>query len=85
MICKGRKMSSSVPSIGIDFGTTNSSMAWFDPRTQRAETIKNQGEDKTPSIVFFGESETLVRKPAVSTPTRASSSHEQSTKNPRFC
>ncbi len=57
-------MSDSAPSIGIDFGTTNSSMAWFDPRTKRAEVIKSQGEDKTPSMVFFGEDETLVGKPA---------------------
>jgi molecular chaperone DnaK (HSP70) len=56
-------MSDSVPPIGIDFGTTNSSMAWYDPRTQRAEVIKTQGEDKTPSMVFFGENETLVGKP----------------------
>jgi molecular chaperone DnaK (HSP70) len=57
-------MSDGVPSIGIDFGTTNSSTAWFDPRTGRAEVIKSQGEDKTPSVVFFGEHETLVGKPA---------------------
>jgi hypothetical protein len=60
---RGCKMSDSVPSIGMDFGTTNSSMAWFDPRTGRAEVIKCQGEDKTPSMVFFGENETLVGKP----------------------
>jgi actin-like ATPase involved in cell morphogenesis len=54
-----------MPSIGIDFGTTNSSMAWFDPRTESAEVIKNaEGEDKTPSLVYFGEGETLVGKPA---------------------
>src|SRR5918911_5110205 len=56
-------MSDSTPAIGIDFGTTNSSMAWFDPRTKRAELIKTQGEDKTPSMVYFGENETLVGKP----------------------
>jgi molecular chaperone DnaK (HSP70) len=56
-------MSDSVPSVDIDFGTTNSSMAWYDPRSGRAEVIKNQGEDKTPSMVYFGEDETLVGKP----------------------
>jgi molecular chaperone DnaK (HSP70) len=47
---KVRRMSKSVPTIGMDFGTTNSSMAWCDPRTQRAEIIKHQGEDKTSSM-----------------------------------
>jgi WD40 repeat protein len=56
-------MSGNTPSIGIDFGTTNSSMAWYDPRRGQAEVIKNQGEDKTPSMVHFGEGETLVGKP----------------------
>jgi actin-like ATPase involved in cell morphogenesis len=53
------------PSIGIDFGTTNSSMAWYDPRTGSAETILNaEGQPKTPSQVHFGENETLVGEPA---------------------
>jgi molecular chaperone DnaK (HSP70) len=30
-------VSEQVASIGIDFGTTNSSMAWYDPRTGDAE------------------------------------------------
>lgn len=51
-------MSDSVPAIGIDFGTSNSSMAWFDPRTRKAEVVKCQGEDKTPSLMYFGEDET---------------------------
>lgn len=49
---------------GIDFGTTNSSMAWFDPETKEARILKNaEGEEKTPSLVYFGEDETLVGKP----------------------
>src|SRR5215217_1708287 len=57
-------MSDSIPSLGIDFGTTNSSMAWYDPRNGCAEVIKNaEGEDKTPSLVYFGEGETLVGRP----------------------
>jgi hypothetical protein len=51
-------------SIGIDFGTTNCSMAWYNPRIGQAEVILNaEGEAKTPSLVYFGEDETLVGKP----------------------
>ena len=52
------------PAMGIDFGTTNSSVAWFNPKTGQAETILNaEGETKTPSLVYFGARETLVGKP----------------------
>jgi molecular chaperone DnaK (HSP70) len=48
------------PFIGIDFGTSNSSMAWFNPRTASAEVVRNaEGEDKTPSVVYFGNREIL--------------------------
>ena len=58
-------MSERPPSIGIDFGTTNSSMAWYDHRLGSAETILNaEGQPKTPSLVHFGENETLVGEPA---------------------
>lgn len=54
---------SSPPFIGIDFGTTNSSMAWFNPKTNQAEVIKNsEGEDKTPSLVYYGKERMLVGK-----------------------
>src|SRR5215218_7343747 len=57
-------MSDPPPSIGIDFGTTNSSMAWCDPRTGEVETILNaEGQPKTPSLVYFDEKETLVGEP----------------------
>jgi molecular chaperone DnaK (HSP70) len=57
-------MSADAPYFGIDFGTTNSSMAWFDPKTKQAQLLKNtEGEEKTPSLVYFGEDETLVGKP----------------------
>ena len=57
-------MSEHGPSIGIDFGTTNSSMAWYDPRTGDAENILNaEGQTKTPSLVYFGENEILVGEP----------------------
>jgi WD40 repeat protein/actin-like ATPase involved in cell morphogenesis len=60
-------VSEQVPSIGIDFGTTNSAMAWYDPRTGSAETILNaEGQTKTPSQVYFGENETLVGEPVES-------------------
>ncbi len=49
------------PFIGIDFGTCNSSAAWFDPRTGQAEPLLNaEGENKTPSVVYFGPRETVV-------------------------
>ena len=49
------------PFIGIDFGTCNSSAAWFDPRTGQAEPLLNaEGENKTPSVVYFGPGETVV-------------------------
>ncbi len=45
----------SEPSIGIDFGTTTSSMAWVDPDTGKARILKNaEGEEKTPSVVYVG-------------------------------
>ncbi|MGH3090096.1 MAG: Hsp70 family protein, partial [Rubrobacteraceae bacterium] len=58
-------MSENVPSIGIDFGTTNSSVAWHDPRTGDAEVILNaEGQPKTSSLVYFDEDGgTLVGEP----------------------
>ena len=52
--------------LGIDFGTTYSSMAWFDERSGRAEIIRNaEGDEKTPSVVYYGQSETVVGKGAM--------------------
>ena len=49
------------PFIGIDFGTCNSSAAWFNPKTAQAEPLRNaEGDDKTPSVVYFGPRETVV-------------------------
>ncbi|HEX2148815.1 MAG TPA: Hsp70 family protein, partial [Actinomycetota bacterium] len=57
-------MSEQSPSIGVDFGTTNSCVAWYDSRTGSAEVILNaEGQAKTPSLVYFGENETLVGEP----------------------
>ncbi|MHB1424407.1 MAG: Hsp70 family protein [Gemmataceae bacterium] len=54
---------SSQPFLGIDFGTCNSSMAWFNPKTGQAEILLNaEGEDKTPSVIWFGPKEVLVGK-----------------------
>ncbi len=51
--------------IGIDFGTCNSSAAWFNPKTGQAESLLSaEGDDKTPSVVYFGSSETLVGRHA---------------------
>jgi WD40 repeat protein/molecular chaperone DnaK (HSP70) len=58
------------PYVGIDFGTTYSSMAWYNPGgnppySGQAEVILNSdGEPKTPSTVYFGEDETLVGRMA---------------------
>lgn len=62
-------MSTEAPYFGIDFGTTNSSMAWFNPTTENTEDIKNiEGQDKIPSPVRFGESETLLGEPVEKLP-----------------
>lgn len=54
------------PFLGIDFGTTNSVMAWIDPDTREIDVITNaEGQQKTPSVVHFGTSKTLVGTPAV--------------------
>lgn len=56
-------MSTVAPSLGIDFGTSKSSMAWYNPATGRAEIIRNkEGKEETPSVVYLGqrESEVLV-------------------------
>ncbi len=58
-------MSANSPFLGIDFGTSKSTMAWFNPRTGQAEIIKNaEGEEKTPSVVYFGPDGVLVGTPA---------------------
>jgi Hsp70 protein len=49
------------PFIGIDFGTCNSSAACFNPRTGQAELLLNaEGDDKTPSVVYFGPNQEPV-------------------------
>jgi len=54
-----------VPFLGIDFGTSKSCMASYNPRTQWAEMIRNaEGQDETPSVVYFGSDGTLVGEPA---------------------
>ena len=54
------------PLIGIDFGTTYSKMAWYNPRTHRPEPIRNNEQrEQTPSVVYFGENKTCVGDPAV--------------------
>jgi actin-like ATPase involved in cell morphogenesis/tetratricopeptide (TPR) repeat protein len=49
--------------LGIDFGTSNSTMAFYNASTGTAEEIFNaEGEIKTPSTVYIGETEILVGK-----------------------
>jgi len=58
-------MNSTFSFIGIDFGTSKSTMAWYDPKASQAKIIRNaEGEEKTPSVVYFGKDETLVGTPA---------------------
>jgi hypothetical protein len=58
-------MSSEPLFLGIDFGTSCCSMAWFNSQAGQAEVIRNaEGEEKTPSAVYFGPSETLAGTPA---------------------
>jgi cell division ATPase FtsA len=48
-------MSTASPFIGIDFGTSKSAMAWFNPQgTGQAEHIYSDGREETPSIVYIG-------------------------------
>ena len=52
--------------LGIDFGTTNSSMARFAADVGRAVVVCNsEGNEKTPSIVYFGKTETVAGDAAV--------------------
>lgn len=42
--------------IGIDFGTTNSSVAWFNPQTRRVESILFDNRDaRVPSLVYWDD------------------------------
>lgn len=57
---------SSAPHIGIDFGTSNSTVAWINPKSGLPEVIRNEhGEEKTPSVVYVGADHILVGKPAL--------------------
>src|SRR4051794_32245737 len=58
-------MSSVTSFIGIDFGTSKCTMAWYNPRAARTEIVHNaEGEATTPSVVYFGTEETLVGRAA---------------------
>jgi molecular chaperone DnaK (HSP70) len=52
--------------LGIDFGTTFSSMSWFDAEKDEARIIPNlEGESKTPSVVYYGPDGTSVGRAAL--------------------
>lgn len=53
-------MSSAAPMIGIDFGTSKSAMAWYDPQKQ-ADTIYSDGREEVPSIVYIGPTRGDIR------------------------
>src|SRR5205085_8025231 len=54
-----------IPTLGIDFGTSNSKMAWYNPKLNAPDIIKNGDDDQTPSVVYFGKDEHFVGKDAV--------------------
>ena len=39
--------------IGIDFGTSYSTISWINPRTNRAEAIRINGKEKIPTMLYF--------------------------------
>lgn len=39
--------------IGIDFGTSYSTMSWVNPRTNRAEPIRINGKEKIPTMLYY--------------------------------
>lgn len=58
-------MADNVLFLGIDFGTTNSAMAWYNPDLGLAEVIRNrENEEKTRSIVYFPPEQPVVGTPA---------------------
>jgi formylglycine-generating enzyme required for sulfatase activity/actin-like ATPase involved in cell morphogenesis len=51
--------------MAIDFGTTNSAMAWWNPDINRAQVIPNaDGEYRTPSVVFYSPQGVVVGRAA---------------------
>lgn len=54
-----------IPTIGIDFGTSKSSMAWCDSQG-RPQMLRNaEGDEETPSVVYVGADHTLVGRAAL--------------------
>ena len=41
--------------LGIDFGTTNSTVAWYNPATFRQETVEIGGQSRIPSLVCWAD------------------------------
>lgn len=39
--------------IGIDFGTSYSTVSWVNPRTNRAEPIRINGKEKVPTMLYY--------------------------------
>jgi molecular chaperone DnaK (HSP70) len=51
--------------LGIDFGTSTSSMARINPQTGQPEVLLNaEGEARTPSVVYLGDGAIVVGKHA---------------------
>lgn len=50
-----------MPFLGIDFGTSGSKIAWYNPRTKQAEIIRNaEGKEQTPSVIYIGRNRELL-------------------------
>lgn len=39
--------------LGIDFGTSNTTVAWVDPKSGRPNCFRIEGEEKIPSVMYF--------------------------------
>lgn len=43
--------------LGIDFGTSNTTVAFVDPTTDQPKTLRIDGEEKIPSVLYFSDDE----------------------------
>ena len=54
-------MADTTPVLGIDFGTCQCSVAWFNPRSGHPELLRNaEGYEKTPCVVYYDKEKSEV-------------------------
>lgn len=41
--------------VGIDLGTTNSGISWYNPASQKIEIVKIDGDERIPSVVYWAQ------------------------------